>query len=876
MSRNTRTSRSHLFFLILLTCLALIAQFAIPSSYSSNQDKSKKSKTSTRKTTTSKPRPKGEAPRISGGRAAAETSDDQNPVDESLVVTTYDLPMASAASFDGDVRELTPVATNMDQRSIDFEERLQELETPIGPPDTSSAQIATLAPLVTAPAPAPLTNFPGLFRTEPVTGGNAGAGTPPDTNGDVGPNHFIISVNDAYGIYDKTTGSRLAAFTENSLFSSGTRAGGLSGTGTLCDTNSFGDPVVVYDQLADRWILTNFAFVLNSSTGLWVPPIFQCFAASKTSNPVSGGWWVYAVRIDTGGTGLPPVGTLDDYPKFGNWNDGCLYMGANAFNSAGNSSGAIFASLNKNDMYNGLPLHAAMGISNGIGTSLFPSNLLGRAPNQLPPAGTPNYFVTNSSTTSFQVRRFTPGAQCGGGGSLSAATTVAHANGPTPATNLVPQPNDTPTATTHTLDSLGSRIMQKVQYRKIGSAESLWVIHTVRPAGQPAAPQWAQINVSGGTVATPPVQQQIYQPDTILHRWMGSVAVDTTGNMAIGYSTGNGTAPNFPSIAYSGRLVTDPSNTLPQTETQLIAGGGSQIFNCGGAPCHRWGDYSSMSLDPTDDCTFWYTSEYYDTQANGNTGNWHTRIGSFKFPSCVPITPVITCPANITVNNDAGVCGAVVNFTGAQAATATGNPTPTITYSPASGSVFPIGTTTVTATATNSFGSASCTFTVTVNDNELPVVSNPTASSPSLWPPNHKMVNETINYTATDNCPNLQCVLSVTSNEPLNNTGDGDTSPDWVVIDSTHVSLRAERAGTGVGRIYTITVTCTDASGNVTSKTTTVTVPHDGTAILLVPAGIRIIEPLDFSKPVSELLFKETGLVSIRQWINRPSEVKKS
>jgi hypothetical protein len=113
------------------------------------------------------------------------------------------------------------------------------------------------------------------------------------------------------------TGTRLAAFTENSLFSSGTRAGGLSGTGTLCDTNSFGDPVVVYDQLADRWILTNFAFILNSS-GLWVPPIFQCIAASKTSDPVSGGWWVYAVRIDTGGTGLPPVGTLDDYPKFGN------------------------------------------------------------------------------------------------------------------------------------------------------------------------------------------------------------------------------------------------------------------------------------------------------------------------------------------------------------------------------------------------------------------------------------------------------------------------------------------------------------------------------------------------------------------------------
>jgi hypothetical protein len=187
--------------------------------------------------------------------------------------------------------------------------------------------------------------------------------------------------------------------------------------------------------------------------------------------------------------------------------------------------------------------------------------------------------------------------------------------------------------------------------------------------------------------------------------------------------------------------------------------------------------------------------------------------------------PTITCPANFSVNNDPGSCSAIVNFTGDHAATATGYPVPTITYSPDSGTSFPVGTTTVTATATNSEGSDSCSFTVTVIDNEFPVVSQPTNSPNILWPPNHQMVNVTNNYTATDNCPGLNCVLTVSSNEPINGLGDGDTAPDWQVIDAHHVLLRAERAGKGNGRLYTITTTCTDASGNVTTKTSTVFVP---------------------------------------------------
>jgi len=160
-----------------------------------------------------------------------------------------------------------------------------------------------------------------------------------------------------------------------------------------------------------------------------------------------------------------------------------------------------------------------------------------------------------------------------------------------------------------------------------------------------------------------------------LYRFMGSLAVDGQGNMALGYTTSNGSLPNFPSIAYSGRLATDPLNTLPQTEVQLIAGAGSQTNTCGGGPCDRWGDYSAMSVDPVDNCTFWYVNEYYSSQSNGSVGNWQTRIGSFKFPSCTGLPPTTTTlgsslnPSTFGANVDltATVSGATptgtVNFT---------------------------------------------------------------------------------------------------------------------------------------------------------------------------------------------------------------------
>ena len=180
----------------------------------------------------------------------------------------------------------------------------------------------------------------------------------------------------------------------------------------------------------------------------------------------------------------------------------------------------------------------------------------------------------------------------------------------------------------------------------------------------------------------------------------------------------------------------------------------------------------------------------------------------------------ITCPANVSQSNDVGQCGAVVNY-----------PAPTtsascfeVSCTPASGSFFPIGTTTVTCSESIS-GGTSCSFTVTVNDTEAPVITGASANPSVLWPPNHALVPVTVNYTASDNCGSVTCTLTVTSNEPINGTDDGDTSPDWIIVDAHHVKLRAERSGVGSGRIYTITITCTDGVGNSSNHTVSVTVP---------------------------------------------------
>jgi hypothetical protein len=195
------------------------------------------------------------------------------------------------------------------------------------------------------------------------------------------------------------------------------------------------------------------------------------------------------------------------------------------------------------------------------------------------------------------------------------------------------------------------------------------------------------------------------------------------------------------------------------------------------------------------------------------------------------VTPVfaqlaITCPADITVSNDQGLCSAVVDY---PAPIVTGSVGDTVvTCIPDSGSAFPVGTNEVICAATDSVtNQASCSFTITVEDTEPPVITDVSVSKSMLWPPNHKLVKVAVNYQDSDNCDSSPiCTLSVTSNEAEDGRGDGHTSQDWKVLNAHMVKLRAERSGQGDGRIYTITITCTDENGNAASEDVTVLVPH--------------------------------------------------
>jgi hypothetical protein len=358
---------------------------------------------------------------------------------------------------------------------------------------------------------------------------------------------------------------------------------------------------------------------------------------------VAGGWFLYALRTDDAAHAW-----LNDYPKFGVWPDG-IYMSVNGFNNGTTFSGTEAWALNRYDMESGLPLRAFVAyIANTIDPfAMVPSNLRGNTPASMPAAGTPNYFVSESQTAfAFEVRKFQVAADWSSA-TFSAATNIGQSSYTVPGQNIVPQPG-----TTVTLDSLGDRLMQKVQYRKVGGAESLWVSHTFRSSSSgPTGSQWAQINVTGGTINTTAVQQQKFDPADTIYRWMSSIAADNAGNAALGYSASN--ASVTPSIRYAGRLATDALNTLPQTETVLQAGVGSQTGNCGGGPCHRWGDYSSMSVDPADDCTFWYNSEYYSI-SSANTIAWDTRIGAFRYSTAQCISTPVTM-TNHSLIFDGGV-----------------------------------------------------------------------------------------------------------------------------------------------------------------------------------------------------------------------------
>jgi uncharacterized repeat protein (TIGR01451 family) len=513
------------------------------------------------------------------------------------------------------------------------------VELPGGP--TPSAPVT---PGPSAPAPTTIVNFDGLdFATW-------GAGHPSDANGDVGPTYYIQSLNSSIGIFAKTGGAPVAAFTFNTFMSQGA-------FGNLCDTNNFGDPVVLYDTFEDRWVITDFAFTLDGLGNIVNPPgSFQCLAVSKTGDPVTGGWNFYSINT---------AGGLGDYAKFGVWPDG-IYMSANMFNY--NSGGAfqnprVYA-FNKAQMYAGnSSVQVVTFDAPSSDFTILPSNA--RLQAGTPPPGTPNYFVSTwQFLNALSVYKFHVDW---------ARTDLSTFTGPDTPLAATSWPNaavpNAPSLGGNALDVLQIRAMVQNQYSNIGGAESLWTTHTVRRADTSgfAAPRWYQVNVTGGTVAANLPQAATFDPDgaNVMYRFMPSLAVDRAGDMALGYSTSNATTK--PAIKYAGRLSGDALNTLAQTEQLLIQGAGTQTGNCGGSACTRWGDYSAMSLDP-DGCTFWYTNQYYAVDGL----NFLTRIGSFAFPSCTPVGAGGTVTGTVTATTGGAPIGGATVALGSRTTTTNG------------------------------------------------------------------------------------------------------------------------------------------------------------------------------------------------------------
>ncbi|HYH08004.1 MAG TPA: carboxypeptidase regulatory-like domain-containing protein [Thermoanaerobaculia bacterium] len=525
----------------------------------------------------------------------------------------------------------------------------------IEPGQNTAATVESLGmrgPIATAAAPAPLITFEGLDRE------NWGAGSPPDTTGDVGPNWYIQAVNTSVGIYRKSDGVLEAGFTFDTLMSQGN-------FNNLCDTDNFGDPVVLYDTFEDRWILTDFAFATDAG-GNVLAPAFQCFAVSMTGNPLTGGWNFYSIQVDDG---------LHDYEKLGVWTDG-IYMSANMFSFGAGSSfrGARAWAINKFQMYAGSPTVQIVSFDIGTGDfTVVPSNA--RLQTGTPPPGRPNLFISTwNFLNGVSVYKFKVDWD-----SISLSTftgpdvPLAGTSWPNAAVGNAPQPG---TATL--LDVLQIRAMVQNQYTNFGGVESLWVPHTVRRANTTgfATPRWYEVNVTGGAVAATLPQAATWDPDgaNVTHRFMPSLAVDRAGNMLMAYSASSATT--FPSILYAGRLASDPVNTFSQTEQSLLAGTASQTTST------RWGDYSSAMLDP-DGCTFWITNQYANPVSQDSDKRWKTYIGAVRYPECTPVGAGGTISGTVTETpSGLPISGATVRM-GVRTAVTNGSGAYTFTSIPA-------------------------------------------------------------------------------------------------------------------------------------------------------------------------------------------------
>jgi hypothetical protein len=445
----------------------------------------------------------------------------------------------------------------------------------------------------------------------------------PDTNVAVGATQFVQFVNDTFAVFDKSTGNLIySPASGNTLWQN---------LGAPCSSSKNLDEIAQYDKLANVWVML---------MPLFTNPSYLCIAVSTTSD-ATGSWNLYAFEIPTNSS-LCQCHPMPDYPKLAVWPDAYYVAYDEAVDVTYEGAGAC--AVDRNSMLSGAAATMQCFTNDGTSNGLWlAADLDGATP---PPSGEPDYFLNldpddeSLDLWQFHVDWTTPGNSTFTGPTNIPVTAFKEPCGDTavlfnPEDNCVPQ-----AGTTREVNAYGDRLMYRLAYRNFGSYESLVANHTVQvtTGSDQTGIRWYELENPGSGFEVS--QQGTYAPDSD-YRFMGSIAMDRLGDIAVGYSvSGSGISP---SIRYAGRVPSDPAGEMESEIDALTQAG---IAHGSWTSSTRWADYSGMSLDPVDDCTFFYTTEYVPT--TGST--WSTRIVSFSFPSCVPGFTVTPTPSAATVS----------------------------------------------------------------------------------------------------------------------------------------------------------------------------------------------------------------------------------
>jgi PKD repeat protein len=645
----------------------------------------------------------------------------------------------------------------------------------------------TADPAVTA---ATLQNSPGMSAATSVTGGFFGADNndngnllgfliaPPDTDGSVGPNHFVQMINLLTTIYDKNGNIVTASFPSNAFW---------SGVGGNCEPFNQGDPIVLYDEVANRWLVSQFAFPDSLRS------FSQCVAISQTGDP-TGAYNRYEFSFDGFG--------FNDYPKHGIVSDS-ITMIANLFRARGpffNYAGTFLGVMDKAAMYAGQP---ASLVGFNIGTGEF-----GFVAGDLDGAGSSDaLFATAMSTASaFDIWKIdvdwnTENASVN---QVASIPVTPYDNDLCGATReaCIPQPDGGPA-----LEAVADRLMHRLQIRDFVTYKTMVTAHTVDVGGGRAGIRWYELRDSGSGWSL--YQEGTYGPNDGENRWMASAAMNAAGDIGIGYllageNTYVSTAVTGQSAAASG------TGTLDAAEQICASGSGVQLDT------GRSGDYSSTSIDPTTG-NFWHTNEVFTTtgqfqwatfvcsfSVGGGGGGNNPPVASFT-SSCTDLTCTFT---DTSTDSGGNVVAWDWDFGDGNSSTAQN---PTHTYSAG-------GTYTVTLTATDD-GAATGTATDTVT------VTDPSANNPP-----------TASFTLS--CTDLSC--------DFDGSGSIDTdgtivSYDWDFGDGNNGtgSTTSHTYASGSTYAVTLTVTDDDSATGTDEQSVTVTEPPTG-GITLNATGRKV------------------------------------